>query len=74
MAFINDLPGAVSSMCAMYADDTKFHGPVNNRKDGDRLQKDLDALVNWADTWQHRFNADVKYFTWERTMNNVATK
>ena len=58
VAFINDLPGAVSSMCAMYADDTKVHGPVNNSEDGDKLQKDLDALVDWADTWQLRFNAD----------------
>ena len=33
MAFINDLLDAVSSMCAMYADDMKVHGPVNNSKD-----------------------------------------
>ena len=58
VAFINDLPGAVSSMCAMYADGTKVHGPVNNSEDGNKLQKDLDALVEWADTWQLRFNAD----------------
>ena len=58
VAFINGLLGAVSSMCAMYVDDTKVHGPVNNSKDGDKLQKDLDALVNWADTWQLHFNTD----------------
>ena len=75
VAFINDLPGAVSSMCVMYTDDTKVHGRVNNGEDGDKLQKDLEALVDWAYTWQLRFNANnVKYFTWERTMNNVATK
>ena len=45
-------------MCAMYADDTKVHGPVNNSEDRDQLQKDLDALVDWADTWQLCFNAD----------------
>ena len=58
MAFINDLPGTVSSMCAMYANDMKVHGPINNSEDGDKLQKDLDTLVDWADTWQLRFNAD----------------
>ena len=52
VAFINDLPGAVSSMCAMYADDTKVHGYVNNSEDGDNLQKYLDALVNWAASFQ----------------------
>ena len=47
-----------TSICAMHADDTKIHGPFNNSQDGDKLQKDLDALVDWADTWQLRFNAD----------------
>ena len=42
----------------MYADDTEVHCPVNNSEDGDKLQKDLDALVDLADTWQLRFNAD----------------
>ena len=58
LAFVKDLPGKVSSICAMYADDVKVHGPVNNSEDGDKLQKDLDALVNWAGTGQLCFNAD----------------
>ena len=58
VAFINDLSDAVSTMCAMYADDTTVLGPVNSSEDGDKLQKDLDVLVDWADTWQLRFNAD----------------
>ena len=52
------LPGAVSSIYAVYADDMKVHGPVNNSEDGDKLQKDLDALIDWTDTWQPHFNAD----------------
>ena len=52
VAFINDLPGAVSRMCAMYADDMKVHGPVNNSEDRDKIQKDLDILVDWADSFQ----------------------
>ena len=58
VALINDLLSTVSSLCAMYADDTKVHGPVNNSEDRDKLQKDLDALVDWADSCQLRFNAD----------------
>ena len=51
VAFINDLPGVVSSMCTMYADVTNDHSPVNSSEDGDKLQKDLDTLVDWADIW-----------------------
>jgi len=52
VAFINNFANTVLRRCAMYADDTKDHG------DRDHLQKNLDALVDWADTWQHPFNAD----------------
>ena len=58
VAFINDLPEAVSSMCSMYADDTKVYNTVKNPSQKVQLQGDLDRLVDWADTWQLRFNAD----------------
>ena len=52
--FINDLPDVVSSVCSMYADDTKvYESAINHEK----LQEDLDNLVNWADHWQMKFNA-----------------
>ena len=53
VAFINDLLGEVSSR---YANDTKVYGPVNNSED--KLQKNIYELVDWADFWQLRFNAD----------------
>ena len=56
--FINDLPQAVSSLCKMYADDTKVYKPITSAEDGLTLQEDLDRLVDWADRWQLRFNAD----------------
>ena len=31
---------------------------MNNEENRDRLQKDLDELVNWADKWQLCFNAE----------------
>ena len=58
VAFINDWLGTVWSMCAMYTNDMKAHGPVNNSEDGHKLQKDLDALVDLANIWQIRFNAE----------------
>lgn len=56
--FINDLPEVVSSLCHMYADDTKIHAPTDTVEDSLVIQKDLDNLVDWADKWQLRFNAD----------------
>ena len=58
VAFINDLPEVVSSVCSMYADDTKVYNTVKDASNKAQLQDDLDSLVNWADTWQLRFNAD----------------
>jgi hypothetical protein len=58
VVFINDLPECLSSLCTMYADDTKVYGRVDGPEDRDKLQSDLNGLVNWADTWQLRFNAD----------------
>jgi hypothetical protein len=57
-AFINDLPEVMSSMCSMYADDTKVYNTVKDASNKMQLQNDLDSLVDWADAWQLRFNAD----------------
>jgi hypothetical protein len=58
VAFVNDLPEAVSSVCSMYADDTKIYNTVENTSQKVQLQGDLDRLVDCADKWQMRFNAD----------------
>ena len=39
----------------MYADDTKLYGPASEHAE---IQKDLDSLVDWADKWQMKFNAE----------------
>ena len=56
--FINDLPDVVESLCQMYADDTKVFSNAGNQQLRDQIQKDLDNLVEWADKWQMRFNAE----------------
>jgi hypothetical protein len=56
--FINDLPKAVTNLCQMFADDTKIYSKIDSVDDRTALQDDLDRLVDWADTWQLRFNAD----------------
>ena len=50
--FINDLiPDTVNSLCQMYAEDTKALAEVE-KESVDKLQQDLDMLVEWADCWQ----------------------
>ena len=60
--FINDLPEHVKSNCKIFADDSKIYGPSS---DHSQLQKDLDSLMKWSNTWQLKFNikkCSVLYF------------
>ena len=52
--FINDLPDQVSSICRIFADDTKLYNEISRCIE---LQKDIDNLMNWSDTWQLHFNS-----------------
>ena len=58
VVFINDLPEVVKSLVQMYADDTKLFSEVENIEQKLILQRDLYNLMDWADKWQLRFNAD----------------
>jgi hypothetical protein len=42
----------------MYADGTKVYNTVKDASNRAQLRDDLDSLVNWADPWQLRLNAD----------------
>jgi hypothetical protein len=52
--FINDLPDDISSVCKIFADDTKIYSCTSHSQ---TIQKDLDNLVNWSDKWNLYFNA-----------------
>ena len=56
LIFINDLPEVVNSIVKIYADDTKLFREIRQRDDCDRLQADLDNLMEWSRKWQHQFN------------------
>jgi len=58
LCYINDLPEAIASFIFLYADDTKLFRRIDSSVDKDALQKDLDQLVSWAQTWQLRFNTE----------------
>ena len=58
ICFINDTSEVVQSSIQMFADDTKIFRTVNNPEQTHLLQDDLDALEEWSNVWQMRFNAE----------------
>ena len=54
---INDLPSVVSSNVRLFADDCLIYRNIKNKEDQIALQKDLNLLENWGNTWGMCFNA-----------------
>ena len=54
---INDLPSVVSSKVRLFADDCLIYRNIINKEDQIALQKYLNLLGNWGNTWGMRFNA-----------------
>ena len=54
---INDLPSVVSSKVRLFADDCLIYRNIKNKEDQIALQKDLNLLENWGNTWGMHFNA-----------------
>ena len=48
---INDLPSLVSSNVRLFADDCLIYRNIKNKEDQIALQKDLNFLENWGNTW-----------------------
>ena len=66
LIFINDLPLEVISHTSLFADDSKLFSRIvadkNKHKDNhnghEALQRDLNAVRDWADRWKMEFNVD----------------
>ena len=54
--YVNELPSLVNNKIKLYADDTKFYGPVSCQSDAQKLQSDLDILSKWSEEWLLKFN------------------
>ena len=54
--YINDLPNTIKASCRIFADDTKLIQAIKTKEDSERLQKDLNSLAEWSDTWKLQFN------------------
>ena len=49
---INDLPSVVSSKVRLFADDCFIYRNIKNKEDQITLQKDINLLENWGNTWE----------------------
>ena len=56
--FINDLPDIVDSTVYLFADDTKIFNVISEPKNKDTLQRDLQKLREWSNTWLLRFHPE----------------
>ena len=56
LIYINDISKNVKSNCKLYADDCVLYRCVNNSKDAEMLQHDLDCVVSWSSKWSMEFN------------------
>lgn len=56
LLYINDLPDQTSSTTRLFADDCMLYREINSSADARMLQKDLDVLQQWENTWLMSFN------------------
>jgi len=56
LIYINDVTENILSQSRLFADDCLLYRPIRTVQDSTLLQKDLDALSQWAIVWQMKFN------------------
>ena len=56
--FINDLPSVVDSSMLLFADDTKIFREIRSYLDQDEIQKDINSMNTWSQTWLLKFHPD----------------
>jgi len=56
LLYISDLPSNVTSKIRLYADDVILYREIHSEDNVFRLQKDLDAITQWADIWLMKLN------------------
>ena len=57
LIYINDMTEGVSSYMSMFADDAKLLKRVRHKEDCEDLQRDLDRVYEWSQTWEMEFSA-----------------
>ena len=51
--FINDMPDVISSMCQLFADNTKIFTCMRSIDDSKAIQDDINKLKEWSARWQN---------------------
>ena len=54
--YLNDISDGLTSEVRLLADDCIMYRQINNTKDSEDLQKDIDRLCAWEQRWQMKFN------------------
>ncbi len=55
--YINDMQEGLNSYINMFADDAKLLRVIRTKDDCIELQKDIDKIYKWSQTWKLEFNA-----------------
>ena len=58
LIYINDMPELLSHLCKLFADDTKIIATIKTNLDSDKLQCDIDKLVEWSAKWKMCFHEE----------------
>ena len=58
LIYVNDLPACLSpeTACAIFADDTKIFKQDDSCRDQEDVQKDIDRVISWGESWGLTFN------------------
>ena len=55
---INDIVDVITALIWIFADDTKLARIVENQRDADEMQEDINRLWDWAERWGMKFNGE----------------
>ena len=56
--YINDLDVGLNNVVSKFADDTKIGNAIITESDREKLQEDLNKIVEWSNKWQMPFNVN----------------
>ena len=56
LLYVNEIPNVVQSEMKMFADDAKMYRVITKDHGAESLQKDVDNLEKWSETWLLEFN------------------
>ena len=57
LAYINYMADCVTSQTKLFADDNLLYARISGKEDAVRLQKDLNRLTEWEETWMMHFHS-----------------